>query len=378
MSDQAYLALHHIEKRYPGPVTALASVDLAVARGEVVCLLGPSGCGKSTLLRIVAGLEKPDRGSVHFAGRDLAGTPVHRRGFGLMFQDFALFPHRTVAQNIAFGLRMTGWDATRCAARVDAMLDLVNLAGYGARSVLELSGGERQRVALARSLAPNPSLIMLDEPLGSLDRGLRENLLEELRTILKNVGVTALYVTHDQDEALALADRIAVMNRGHMVQIASPQQLYTQPTTPFVARFMGFTNLLPASRLDDHTVTTPLGPFPVQSRPPEQGTLLIRPEAARLDPAATDAAGWLSGDQNLTSVGLGATLSGLSYHGHSYRIQVTARQGTNSVKLTFQLPAYQSDLASGHLAMNRLPEIGARIGLRIFPHLTTVLPYPPE
>ncbi len=377
-TGDAYLALRRIVKRYPGGVTALDGVDLAVGRGEVVCLLGPSGCGKSTLLRLVAGLEHPDQGSLYFDGRDLATIPVHRRGFGLMFQDFALFPHRTVAQNIAFGLRMAGWDTARIDARVAAMLELVNLTGYGPRSVLELSGGERQRVALARSLAPNPALLMLDEPLGSLDRGLRESLLEELRAILRDIGVTALYVTHDQEEALALGDRIAVMNRGRIEQIAAPDRLYTQPATPFVARFLGFTNLLPATRLDDRTVMTPLGLFPVASPPPPVGTLLIRPEAARLDAQMSHANTWRSDALGISSVGLGVTLEHWTYHGHSYRIKVVAGTHTQRIPLAFQLPAYQRAGNADRLIANVLPASGERIGLRIYPHLTTVLPYPPE
>ena len=177
-----------LHKAYVPAMPVLAGITLTVAAGEIVCLLGPSGCGKTTLLRVIAGLEQAERGSVRIAGDDLAHIPVHKRNFGFMFQDFALFPHRTVGENVAFGLRMAGQNPAQIATRVAEMLALVNLHGYETRSVFALSGGERQRVALARSLAPNPRLIMLDEPLGSLDRSLREELMSELRAILKRVG----------------------------------------------------------------------------------------------------------------------------------------------------------------------------------------------
>ena len=186
----ALLELVDVTKSF-GDTPVLRGVSFGVERGAIVCLLGPSGCGKTTLLRIVAGLEQVDAGQVRFDGRDLAETPVHQRGFGLMFQDFALFPHKNVFENVAFGLRMSGMDRASIQRRVTEMLDLVDLAGYEARRVYELSGGQQQRVALARSLAPSPALLMLDEPLGSLDRTLREELMGELRRILKTVAVSS-------------------------------------------------------------------------------------------------------------------------------------------------------------------------------------------
>ncbi len=227
-----------------GAVTALADVDLAVAAGETVAILGPSGGGKSTLLRAVAGLQPLDGGRVLWAGADLAGVPVHRRDFGLMFQDHALFTHRDVAANVAFGPRMQGATAKDRRARAAEMLELVGLGGFGPRSVATLSGGEAQRVALARALAPEPRLLMLDEPLGSLDRRRRDELAAELRRVLSEVGVTVLHVTHDHDEAFAVADRVAVMLAGRVARIGAPVEVWRDPRLSAVARFLGHANVV--------------------------------------------------------------------------------------------------------------------------------------
>jgi thiamine transport system ATP-binding protein len=226
-----------------GEVVAVDRLSLEVAAGEVVALLGPSGCGKSSALRAIAGLEPVAGGSITFAGRDLAGVPVHQRDLGLMFQDHALFPNLDVAGNIAFGLRMHRWARPRIEARVGELLELVDLVGFGRRSVAALSGGEAQRVALARALAPEPQLLILDEPLGALDRGLREQLTRDVRGLLKQLGQTALHVTHDQAEAFALADRVAVLRAGRLVQIGEPADLWHRPVDAFVARFLGHTNI---------------------------------------------------------------------------------------------------------------------------------------
>ena len=225
-------------------VPAVDGVDLEVHDGEVVCVLGPSGCGKTTLLRAVAGLEPPSAGRIAWDGADLAGVPTHDRGFGMVFQDFALFPHRDVAGNVAFGLRMRGDDAAASRGRVAEVLALVGLDGYERRSIATLSGGEQQRVALARALAPRPRLLLLDEPLGSLDRSLRERLVVDLRAVLTSVGVSAIYVTHDQEEAFALADRVVVLRAGRVVQEGAPEAVWAQPADEFVARFLGFDNVV--------------------------------------------------------------------------------------------------------------------------------------
>jgi len=236
------LQLKDLSHAYDDAVS-LRNVNLRVAKDEIVCLLGPSGCGKTTLLRIVAGLISDYAGDVLLDGRDLRRLPAHERGFGLMFQDFALFPHMSVSDNIAYGLRRRRMAPTDIGLRVELMLDQVGLGGYGERDIGTLSGGEQQRVALARSLAPEPSLLMLDEPLGSLDALLRDKLALELREIIKSTGLSALYVTHDHREAYAIADRIAVMDQGTIRQVDRPFDLYHHPVDENVARFLGFSNI---------------------------------------------------------------------------------------------------------------------------------------
>jgi thiamine transport system ATP-binding protein len=242
------LAVEGVTVRF-GETPALTEVDLVVAEGEVVCVLGPSGSGKSTLLQVITGLLVPDAGRVTWDGEDLAGVPTHKRGFGLMFQDHALFPHRSVAANIGFGLRMQHRPAAEVERRVAQLLGTVGLAGYGRRAITELSGGEQQRVALARALAPEPRVLLLDEPLGALDRALREDLVEELGEIFDRLGTTVLYVTHDQDEALSLADRLVVMRGGQVVQEGDPTAVWRKPADDFVAGFLAATSIVQADEL---------------------------------------------------------------------------------------------------------------------------------
>ena len=244
---------------------ALDSASLDVADGEIVTVLGPSGSGKTTLLRVIAGLQVPDAGHVLLDGADLAGVPPHRRGVGLVFQDHALFPHRDVFANVAFGLRMRGDSADAIETRTAELLALVGLAGLEKRSVGTLSGGEQQRVALARALAPEPRILLLDEPLGSLDRRLRDRLLDDLERLFDELGVTAVYVTHDQTEAFTLGDRVAVMRDGHVVQVATPDELWAHPLDEDVARFLGLANVA-----DEE---------------------IVRPEAVRVRPATGDGQG---------------------------------------------------------------------------------------
>ncbi|MGW6933441.1 ABC transporter ATP-binding protein [Lentzea sp. NPDC054927] len=240
------LELDSITVRY-GQTAAVSDVSLSVADGEVVALLGPSGCGKSTLLRTIAGLEKPSSGSVRWDSADLAGVPVHRREFGLVFQDGQLFPHRSVAGNVAFGLRMRRVDREERDKRVLSLLELVGLDGYASRRVTQLSGGEQQRVALARALAPSPRLLLLDEPLSALDRALREQLAVDLARLLREAATTALVVTHDHDEAFTLADRVAIMSRGRIVQVGPPAEVWSSPVDVETAKFLGCNKFVPGS-----------------------------------------------------------------------------------------------------------------------------------
>lgn len=276
------LTIDNLHKRY-GEIRALAGVSFQVHQGEVLALLGPSGCGKSTLLGIIAGLEKPDQGSVSWQGNDLAGLPPHKRGFGLMFQDYALFPHMNVYDNVAFGLRMANQPPVEVQRLVKQALSLVGLPEFEGRDSNNLSGGEQQRVALARSLAPRPQLLMLDEPLGSLDRALRQRLLVDLHRILMQTGQTTLYVTHDQEEAFSLSDRVVVMQAGEVAQIGTPQQVYRQPISEFVARFLGFSNIFKGeSDAVGKSVQTSLGKLPLPHPAYGKVRLLLRPDEVEL------------------------------------------------------------------------------------------------
>lgn len=241
----SFLTLEQVTVRYESEpvVVALDDVSIEVEAGEVVAVVGPSGCGKSTMLRAVAGLEPVASGRVVLDGQDLAGVPTHHRDLGLMFQDHVLFPHLSVADNIGFGLKMKNQAVSEQSTRISELLDLVGLSGFADRTVDQLSGGEAQRVALARAVAPSPRLLMLDEPLGSLDRLLREQLTGDLRRLIDQLGVTALHVTHDQVEAFALADRVVVMRDGRVAQVGSPSELWRQPASVFVAEFLGHPNL---------------------------------------------------------------------------------------------------------------------------------------
>lgn len=237
------LEIKNIFKTY-GDNPLLKNVSFKVGGGETVCILGASGSGKSTLLRMMAGLESPDSGFISFNGLDLASTPPHLRDFGLVFQDYALFPHLNVNDNVAFGLKMRRMGQDEIAERVANSLELVNLNGYEQRSVNDLSGGEQQRVALARALAIRPRLLMFDEPLGALDRTLREGLLNELRTILQKTNVPAIYVTHDQEEAFAIADRVLILHEGNIIREGTPADVWANPQSAYVAGFLGLGNVI--------------------------------------------------------------------------------------------------------------------------------------
>ena len=284
------LEIRNIWKSYEGQ-PLLNGVSFRIKAGETVCLLGRSGSGKSTLLRIIAGLESAERGQILWQGQDIQDVPVHLRQFGLMFQDYALFPHRNVAENVGFGLRMQRLSKPEIDQRVAEALEKVNLTGLAKRHVTDLSGGEQQRVALARALAPQPRLLMLDEPLGALDRALREQLGVEIRRVLHASGIPAIYVTHDQEEAFAIADRLILLHEGRIEQEGEPAEIYLHPASVWVARFLGLDNLIPGEWLAGSAglVQTPLGVLkPACKKSQGQLTLLLRPAGATLEPLGPD------------------------------------------------------------------------------------------
>jgi ABC-type Fe3+/spermidine/putrescine transport system ATPase subunit len=239
----AYLSIENLSVAY-GATRVLDRVSLDVEKGEMIALLGSSGCGKTTLLRAIAGFIRPGEGAIRVSGADITALPPEKRNTAMMFQSYALWPHMTVAANIGYGLAMRGWRKDAIAARVTEMLKLLQLEGYGPRPVTQLSGGQRQRVALGRALAVDPSLLLLDEPMSNLDYKVRLELRHELRALQKRVGITSVYVTHDREEALTLADRIAVIDAGRVVQVGTPEEIFQRPTSPFVAGFMGADNAL--------------------------------------------------------------------------------------------------------------------------------------
>ena len=281
------VTLSDLHRSY-GPVHALDGLTLDIAPGELVALLGPSGCGKTTALRVLAGLEDADSGRVEVGGKDITAAPTSSRDMGMVFQAYSLFPHMTARQNVEFGLRLRRIPPARRRARAAEMLDLVELSDQADRYAHQMSGGQQQRVALARALAIEPRVLLLDEPLSALDAKVRVQLRDEIRRIQLEVGTTTLFVTHDQEEALAIADRVGVMRAGTLEQLASPQDLYSRPSTSFVADFVGLTNRLRASVEGDHAsvlgTSVPLLPGSTQRG---HAVVLIRPESIEVtaDPA---------------------------------------------------------------------------------------------
>jgi ABC-type Fe3+/spermidine/putrescine transport system ATPase subunit len=321
------LEVTNLSNRYEG-LPLLRNVGFDLKQGEILCLLGPSGSGKTTLLRLVAGLESLDSGSIFFRGRDIRDIPPHKRNFGMMFQEYALFPHKNVQENIAFGLEMQKCSSPELKRRVDEMLSLVGLTNLEHRKIDELSGGERQRVALARSLAPEPQLLLLDEPLGSLDRTLRDRLATEIRTILKRLAVTAIFVTHDQAEAFSVADKVAILHNGLLLQFDTPEELYRHPADTTVARFLGFTNIIEGRFDGEGIFHSKLGRLPGigrVSQATEKATLLIRPEAATLRNFTSDIA------EPPIVVG---TVNERVFQGSTYRVSLQS----SGCHLTFNLP----------------------------------------
>ncbi|MBV9152868.1 MAG: ABC transporter ATP-binding protein [Alphaproteobacteria bacterium] len=319
----ALLEISEVSKRF-GAVTAVDRVSLSIERGAFFALLGPSGCGKTTLLRLIAGFETPDHGRIVIDGVDVTAVPPYARPVNMMFQSYALFPHLDVAGNIGFGLKQEGMPRRRRAARVEEMLALVQMAGLAKRRPHELSGGQKQRVALARALAKMPKLLLLDEPLAALDRKLREETRLELTGIQERVGTTFLVVTHDQEEALGLASRIAVMNRGHLVQIGTPAEVYERPNSRFVADFVGAVNLF-----DGELVEAPTGmalriagigepaPLPEVLHPAatSAAAIAVRPEKLRLSQARPE------------GFALAATVVSVGYQGGQSTVHLVTASG---------------------------------------------------
>lgn len=300
MNPSVILQLHQLRKHFGGLLTpAVDNVSLTLPKGDLLGLLGPSGCGKTTLLRLIAGFERPQEGSIELAGRTVCGgghwVPPERRDVGVVFQDYALFPHLSVMENVAFGLKSLARQGKLPGAKVSGeaqrAITLVGLEGFERRYPHELSGGQQQRVALARAIAPRPAIILLDEPFSNLDVQVRLHLREEVRDILKAVGTSGIFVTHDQEEALSISDRLAVMCRGCVEQSGTPEEIYRTPQSRFVAEFVTQANFLPAERRGDNWETL-LGNFPVQAEAPDSphGELMVRQEELLLQP---DLAGML-------------------------------------------------------------------------------------
>lgn len=336
------LSLTNVAKTFPGGTRALLPTDLEIASGEIVSLLGPSGCGKTTLLRIIAGLETADAGAaIKFDGDDVTGLSVERRKIGMVFQSYALFPNMSVRGNIGYGLKMQRLPRTEIDARVDEVMTLCQLERFATRPVTALSGGQRQRVALARAFAPRPRVLLLDEPLSALDASLRHHLRDELAILLRQFGITAIFVTHDQDEAMAIADRVAVMSEGQVAQIGTPEALYRNPATPFVARFVGdampLGGKITADRLDLEGGTLAL------ARTADGEEAYVRAEDIRIDPNGS----------------LTARVETVTFLGTHYRLALSGAAGRT-------LFALHSGLSA--------PAIGETVRLSVAPDAIITLP----
>jgi spermidine/putrescine ABC transporter ATP-binding subunit len=301
-----------VSKRY-GQVIALDQISITFADGEFFGLLGPSGSGKTTLLRAIAGFVIPDQGTIAFDGEQVESVPVHRRDIGMVFQNYALFPHLTVADNVGFGLDVRHVAKSERDRRLHDLLALVRLAGYGGRKPRELSGGQQQRVALARALATRPRVLLLDEPLGALDRKLRQEMQVELREIQRETGVTTIFVTHDQEEALTLSDRIAIINEGRLVQVGGPVETYERPLSLFAAQFLGDANVFRGMVVDPYGLRLADGTV-IRSALPAMPTAIVRPEKISVLPAGAPRDGNALAGEIIQAVYSGASVT--------YRIRV--------------------------------------------------------
>lgn len=330
-ASQPLIQLHNLSKHF-GETRAVSNISLDVEPGTLLALLGPSGCGKTTLLRLIAGLERPDSGTIELEGRPVVNerlflSPEMRR-VGMVFQDYALFPHLTVAENITFPLKSRA--ASEVKARVTEMLERVGLAGLGRRFPHQLSGGQQQRVALARALAPRPAVILLDEPFSNLDAALRKTMREEVRRVLKATSTTTIFVTHDQEEALSLADQVAVMDSGFIRQLGTPPEIYLRPATRAIATFMGDVNFIPGEA-HGRTVTCSLGKLLLAAPAHGPVEVMIRPEAIKLTPKPD---------------GLGQ-LTRITFYGHDQMAEVTVPNAESLLVRTWAQPDLRPGLAVG-------------------------------
>ena len=302
LSDSRFLEIRDLDKSF-GDVQVLKALTVDLEEGEILALLGLSGSGKTTALRLLAGFETPDRGEILVDGEDVTGLAPARRGFGMVFQHYALFPHMTVFDNVAFGLKAQRWDSERLAERVKTVLELVDLTDFGGRKVSEISGGQQQRIALARALAPEPRVLLLDEPLSNLDPALRERTRRELKTAVRQVGITTVLVTHEQEEAFYVADRVAVLNGGRLEQVGTAEELYREPQSRFVATFVGRSSALEGfvDEVSDHQVWVALGQVQdiavswsgVAAEPlseNERAEIIVKPESLKLGTSETGGA----------------------------------------------------------------------------------------
>ena len=346
-----YLKLEGIRKDF-GSFTALRDIHLDIAKGEFVCFLGPSGCGKTTLLRIIAGLEPQTAGRIELAGRDISVLPPAQRDYGIVFQSYALFPNLSVADNVAYGLVNRKMPRAQARTRVDELLKLVGLPGSQDKYPAQLSGGQQQRIALARALATSPGLLLLDEPLSALDAIVRVHLRQEIRSLQRKLGVTTIMVTHDQEEALAVADRIVVMNHGVIEHVGTPLEVYRSPGTPFVADFVGRINVLPARLMDGQRVhfagaADTLFHCPHEGAAGHEVNVYLRPEDVLARPIAP-------GDSNVFE----AQIDKIEFLGSYCLVHVRAQ-------------ALGSQLLTVYLSLNFLAEqqleVGARLPLRLLP-----------
>lgn len=350
------ISMRQVTKKY-GNVFALDHVDLDIRSGEFLTLLGPSGSGKTTLLTVLAGFTRPDHGSLKFGDAEMIATPPHRRGVGMVFQNYALFPHMSVADNVAFALRLRGVSRRESAERVEKALEMVRLGGYGARAIDQLSGGQRQRVALARAMVFEPRIMLMDEPLSALDKQLREHMQIELRQLHDKLGMTTVYVTHDQREALTMSDRIAVVNGGRIVQLDTPRAIYERPSHRFVAEFIGESTFVPVT-VEQGRVMLAERTLRAAEHPGADGArlLMLRPERLRLLAAG-------QADTDLELNVFDGRLVAQVYQGDSALLNVALDDGT-MIWLRHAI----------HAAGQSPPEQGAAVRLGLSPRDTVLLP----